>query len=137
MIVYIDMVADLFHPGHIGLFMQVKGLYPGCDIFVGLMSDKEAREYKRPPILSLLERTIMLESCRYVSKVLPAAPMPITREFIEENGIDLVIHGDDISESSRNYWYGEAIKLNKYKEIPYTHGLSTTDIINRIGHTDN
>lgn len=60
------------------------------------------------------------------------APMPITKKFISNNNIDLVIHGNDIKEDSKNYWYKIPIELNIYKEIEYSDCISTSDIINRI-----
>lgn len=130
--IYVDMIADLFHPGHINLFRQIKSLYPNCYIYVGLMSDEEAKEYKRLPILNIYERFTMVSSCKYVNKTFLNAPMPITEQFIDDNKIDLVIHGDDITEESKNYWYKNAINRGIYKEIPYTKDISTSDIIDRI-----
>ena len=126
MIVYVDMVADLFHPGHINFFKQIKEQYPHCKLYVGLMSDKEATVYKRKPILNSEERKTMVESCRFVDCVFPDAPMPITRDFI---------HGDDISDAHRNYWYKIPVEMGIYKEIPYTSSISTSQIIERIKNT--
>ena len=96
------------------------------------MSDKEAEKYKRKPILNIDERYIMVSACKYVSKVFINAPMPITLEFIQTNKIDIVIHADDISDSSRKYWYRIPIELNIYTELEYTKGVSTSEIIRRI-----
>lgn len=130
--IYIDMVADLFHPGHIGFIKLIKKEYPNSNITVGLMSDLEATKYKRKPVLNINERTIMLESCKYISNVIPDAPMPITKEFIDNNKIDFVIHGDDISNEQRYHWYNIPISMGIYKEVSYTNSISTTDIIDRI-----
>ena len=131
-IVYVDMVADLFHAGHISFLNRVKSLYPSSKIYVGLMSDEQAEGYKRRPILNIRERSISVAACRLVDKVFENAPMPVTREFIKAHGIDEVIHGDDISEESRRYWYGEPISMGIYREVSYTDGISTSDIISRI-----
>ena len=131
-IVYVDMVADLFHVGHILFLSQIKNLYPDSKIYVGLMSDQQAHTYKRLPIQNITERAIMVKACRYVDEVFENAPMPITREFIMGHNINQVIHGDDISETSRQYWYREAIAMSIYSEIPYTPNISTSDIIARI-----
>ena len=131
-IVYVDMVADLFHSGHIKFFQKIFDVYPGCKLYVGLMSDDEATIYKRKPILNIKDRAIIVEACKYVDKVFVDAPMPITKEFIDTNNIDMVIHGDDISEKSRKYWYKVPIELNIYDEVKYTKECSTTAIINRI-----
>ncbi|VVU94777.1 Cytidylyltransferase-like [seawater metagenome] len=136
MIVYVDMVADLFHSGHITFFKKIKKIYPDSNLYVGLMSDEDATHYKRKPILNINERKTCVEACRYVEKVFVNAPMPITKNFILENKIEYVIHGDDIKEASRNYWYKIPLEMKIYKEIEYTQGTSTTDIINRITNTE-
>jgi cytidyltransferase-like protein len=130
--VYVDMVADLFHPGHINFLRQVKALYPAGRLMVGLMSDVQASGYKRSPILNLRERQEAVSACRYVDGVIDPAIMPITEEFIKRHQITRVIHGNDISAESRKYWYQVAIDLGIYQEIAYTPGISTTDIIRRV-----
>jgi len=132
MIIYADMVADLFHPGHICFFKKILKKYPNCKLYVGLMSDKEAERYKREPILNIEERHTMVSSCKYVDKVFKNAPMPITLEFIQMEKIDKVIHANDISEASRKYWYRIPIELGIYDELEYTKGISTSDIIKRV-----
>lgn len=131
-VVYVDMVADLFHAGHVSFLGKVKSLYPDSKIYVGLMSDDQAEHYKRKPITTITERSIIVAACRFVDQVFSNAPMPVTRDFICKNNIDLVLHGDDISEKSRQYWYRDPIEMGIYKEIPYTQGISTSDIILRI-----
>jgi cytidyltransferase-like protein len=132
MIIYVDMAGDLFHPGHISFFCKIIKLYPDRILYVGLMADDEAEKYKRKPIFNINERVCCIESCKYVNKVFPNAPMPVTKDFIKNNNIDLVIHGDDIKEDSRKYWYKIPIQLKIYKEVEYSNSISTSDIIKRI-----
>ena len=96
------------------------------------MADEQATGYKRQPILNIKKRSTVIGECKLVDKVFENAPMPVTGEFIKENSIDLVIHADDMSKESKNYWYSEPIKLGIYREVPYTKGISTSDIISRI-----
>lgn len=73
MIVYADMVGDLFHLGHIKLLQRVKAL--GNILIVGVNKDKDVESYKRTPTLTLEERTQVIQACRYVDKVIsPATP---------------------------------------------------------------
>tara|TARA_B100001250_G_C19067106_1_gene472679 strand:- start:28 stop:435 length:408 start_codon:yes stop_codon:yes gene_type:complete len=132
MIVYADMVADLFHSGHINFFKKIIDKYPNCKLYIGLMSDNEAKEYKRLPYLNIDERYISVSTCRYVDKVFKNAVMPITSDFIKKNKIDKVIHANDISTESKKFWYKIPLELNIYDEVEYTTDISTTDIINRI-----
>ena len=136
MIIYVDMVADLFHAGHIKFFKKILDKYPNSKLYVGLMSDNEAEEYKRKPILNIQERSFAVSSCKYVTKVFENAPMPITNQFIIENKIEKVIHANDISKESKNYWYKVPLDLKIYEEVDYTNGISTSDIINRIKNSD-
>lgn len=130
-IVYVDMVADLFHYGHVEFLKKAKAY--GDYLIVGLMSDEDTASYKRIPILTLEERVKSVQGCKYVDEVIPAAPLRITAKFIKENNIDLVIRGDDFDSKTIEYYYGEAIKLGKFKTVPYTPTISTTNIITRIG----
>lgn len=132
LIVYADMVGDLFHAGHIKFFLQIKEKYPDSKLYIGLMNDQEASVYKRIPILNINERTIMMQYCSLVDKVIPNAPMPITKEFIQENKIDIVMHSNDTTPEYINTWYKVPFDMGIYVEVEYTKGISTTDIINRI-----
>jgi ethanolamine-phosphate cytidylyltransferase/choline-phosphate cytidylyltransferase len=131
-IVYTDMVADLFHAGHIQFLEKIKNKFPDHLIYVGLMADEQAEGYKRKPVLTIDERFIGVNSCKLVSKVIKNAPMPVTEDFITKHNIAAVIHADDISNKSREYWYKIPINLGIYYEIEYSSGISTTDIIKRI-----
>ena len=56
-----------------------------------------------------------------------------TKEFIEKNNIDLVIHAHNIEEEEKyNFMYKEVIKLGKFKRIDYHKGISTTNIKQKI-----
>ncbi len=79
------------------------------------------------------ERIGIIESCKYVDKVIPNAPLVITKEYLEDNNIDLVIHAHNEDEEEKyNFMYSEIIKLGKFKRIDYHEGISTTTIKQRI-----
>ena len=128
--VYADIVGDLFHFGHVRFLKRAREC--GDRLVVGVTSDADVEAYKRTPIFSMIERVEMIQACRYVDEVIPAAPAPVTEEFLVKHAIDLVIHGDDFNEESMNYWYSIPIRLGKFRMISYTEGISTTEIINRI-----
>ncbi len=52
--VYADMMADLFHYGHIEFLRQARTL--GDYLLVGIHSDEEVEAHKRRPVLTLDER---------------------------------------------------------------------------------
>ena len=130
-VVYVDMIADLFHYGHVLFLQKAKSL--GDYLIVGIQDDEFTTNYKRKPILTLDERCNVVESCKYVDKVIRGAPTPITMEFLNENEINLVCHAHDISEHDKyKIYYEVPINLGIFKRLDYTNSISTTDIINRI-----
>jgi glycerol-3-phosphate cytidylyltransferase len=129
-VVFVNMVADLFHAGHVAFLKQAK--QHGDVLIVGLHSDELASKYKRKPICNIDERKTVVEACKYVNKVICNTPLNIDREFINKHKIDLVIHGDDFDAEKINHFYGDIIDLNKFVTVPYTQGISTSEIIKRI-----
>ncbi len=128
--VYVDVVGDLFHAGHVQFFKNARAL--GDYLIVGIHDDAEVVDYKRQPILSMEERRIAIEACRYVDEVIVNTPLRMTEEWIEKYKIDLVVHGDDFSEENKNAHYAVPVRLGIFKTIPYTKGISTSDLIERI-----
>lgn len=129
--IYTDIVGDLFHYGHINLLKKLKEEFGGI-VIVGVMSDDLVESYKRVPVLNLEERVQLVIGCKYVDEVIPAAEAPITENFIKKHSIDLVVRGDDMSPESVEYWYKTPISLGIFKTVPYTPGVSTSQIIKRI-----
>ncbi len=52
--VYVDMVGDLFHAGHVAFLREARS--HGDWLVVGVLSDETAASYKRRPIMTLAER---------------------------------------------------------------------------------
>ncbi len=128
--VYADMVADLFHYGHMAFLRQARAL--GDYLIVGICADEDLLDYKRQPILSMAERVASVAGCRYVDDVLPNAPMRVDRAWIAKHKIDLVVHGDDFSEAQLADFYQVPIEMGIFRKVPYTPHISTSDIIRRI-----
>jgi len=128
--VYVDIVGDLFHAGHVEFFKKARSF--GDYLIVGVLADDVVQGYKREPILTLEERVKVIEACKYVDKVIVAPPLRLTSEMIDQYKIDLVVHGDDFNKDLLEDQYGLALKLGIFRTVPYTPGVSTTNIINRI-----
>jgi len=128
--VYVDMVADLFHYGHVNFLRQART--HGDYLLVGVHADETVMSYKRLPIFSMEERVASVEGCRYVDEVIPNAPLTIDRVWIEQHNIDLIVHGDDISSEKEGGWYKIPIEMGIYRSVGYTPEISTTEIIARI-----
>jgi len=124
------MVADLFHYGHMNFLKQAKS--HGDFLLVGIHADEAVMVYKRRPIMTMKERVAAVEGCRYVDQLVPNAPIAITREWIEKNNIDLVMHGDDFSSDLERLCYKIPMEMGIYRTIGYTEGISTTEIIARV-----
>ena len=129
-VIYVDMVADLFHTVHVDFLKQASTL--GSKLIVGLNSDKDVESYKRSPIINLRDREAVVRSCRYVDDVIAPCPLVITEEFMRENDIDLVVHAHSDGDSSYNFMYQVPINLEKFLRVDYTDGISTTLIIEKI-----
>ena len=129
--VYVGMSADLLHPGHINLLKQAA---KRGDVVVGLLTDTAIASYKRLPYMSYEQREIVVKSIKGVSKIMPQHSLDYS-ENLEKLKPDFVIHGDDwkegIQKNTRKQvidvlkkWDGELI------EMPYTKGISSTQLIN-------
>jgi len=130
--VYLDMVADLFHVGHINCIRQARNLFQEpVYLIVGVHSDDDVASYKRRPVISEENRYEMVKYCSLVDEVITSAPLTVTKEFLTKNKIDFVIHGDDMSEELRKQ-HSVPLKMKIVKYVPYTKGVSSTFIINKI-----
>lgn len=128
--VYVDMVGDLFHPGHVELLRAAHEL--GDHLVVGVLSDESASTYKRRPIMTLAERVAVIEACRYVDEVIPDAPLRLTQAFLDEHDLALVVHGDDLDVEGAADVYGPAVATGRLRLVPRSSDISTTDLIDRV-----
>ncbi len=145
-VVYVDMVGDLFHAGHVSFLRKAREL--GAEraatrvvndvrLVVGLMGDDAVAAYKRRPVQPLAQRIVVFEACRYVNDVVGDPPMPVTEAFLETHAVDLVVHGDDLSGEELQYWYSVPIAQGRFAVVPYTslvggEPVSTSEIIRRV-----
>jgi cytidyltransferase-like protein len=128
--VYADMVGDLFHHGHVRFLERARKL--GDMLVVGVHSDEVVAEYKRTPVMTMAERIQVIAACQFVDEVIPDAPLRITREFVEEHEIDLVVHGDDLDEEALGMMYGIPRDMGILTLVPYANGISSTAIMERV-----
>jgi ethanolamine-phosphate cytidylyltransferase len=128
--VYVDMVGDLFHAGHVSLLREAR--QHGDWLVVGVLSDDTAASYKRRPIMSLGERVAVIESCRYVDEVIEDSPFQLSEEFLAEHNIAIVVHGDDLSPRDAELVYGPAAAAGKLRYVHRSTEISTTQLIQRV-----
>lgn len=137
--VYVGMSADLIHPGHLNILNEAAKL---GKVTVGLLTDKAIASYKRLPYLEYDQRKVILENLKAVAKVVPQETLDY-RPNLEKLRPDFVVHGDDWKEGVQKDTRQQVLDtLNKWNgklvEIPYTKGISTTQLtkaLNEIGTT--
>lgn len=129
--IYTDGVYDLFHRGHLESFKVIHQLYPNCKLVVGVVSDADCSSYKRKPIINEANRVEILRAIHYIDDIIFPAPLVISQEFIQQHGIDLVVHGFSNPEDKKKQQSFFAIpnQLGIFREIPYWKHTSTSDII--------
>jgi cytidyltransferase-like protein len=130
---YADMCADLLHYGHIEFLKQIFMCKEEGDlIYIGVHSDETIQSYKRTPIFTMKERIRVLESVKYIDKIVPNAPLRITKEFLEEHAIDRVYIPNNRTKEEIQEWLEYPNQCNMIRILTYTPEISTTDIIARI-----
>ena len=87
--VFADMMADLFHFGHVEFLRQARSL--GDYLLVGVCSDEVVEAHKRKPILTMEERMKSVAGCRWVDEVIPNAPWTFDPSWIKKYNIDLSV----------------------------------------------
>ena len=133
---YTDGVYDLFHVGHLNMIEAAK---EHCEyLIVGVHGDDVVEEYKHHrPIICEEERCRIVQALGCVDK----AVINRTRDKMtlwELHHFDVVFIGDD--------WKGTE-RWNRFEKIlaevgvdvvyiPYTKGISTTEIKQKILETD-
>lgn len=128
---YTTGVFDLFHIGHIRLLRSAKEL---CNkLIVGVTTDEAASYKGKTPILSWENRYHTVQACKYVDVVIPQHDVD-KYEAWKRLKYNVLFVGDDWYDTQS--WNEYENKLKKYKVnivyLPYTSGISTTDIINDI-----
>jgi cytidyltransferase-like protein len=129
--VFVAMVADLFHLGHVNYLREARGL--GDHLTVGIVSDRRAASYKRRPILTYPERRPVIEACRYVDAVLELDE-DVTDAFMQAHGFDIRAYAVASEAEEQRYFATIWSRMDRsyFRRIDYTPGISTTDILERI-----
>ncbi|XP_064635092.1 ethanolamine-phosphate cytidylyltransferase-like isoform X3 [Lineus longissimus] len=130
--VYIDGCFDMVHFGHANAIRQAKQL--GDHLTVGVHCDEEITKHKGPPVYTEQERYTLIRAIKWVDEVKEAAPYFCSMELLDENNLDFVAHGDDVTVSAATGVdvYDHMKKSGRYKEFNRTTGVSTTDIVGRM-----
>ena len=128
-IIYLGMSADIIHRGHINLINKASKY---GDIIIGLLTNKAISSYKAEPVLSYKERETVIKNIKKIKKVIPQTTLDYT-ENLKKIKPDFVMHGDDWKKGPQSNVRKKVIKTikmwkGKLIEVPYTDGISSTDI---------
>jgi glycerol-3-phosphate cytidylyltransferase len=110
---------DLLHLGHINLLRRAKEL--GDELIVGLSTDEFNEQKHKQSYLDYEHRKVILESIRFVDRIIPENSWNQKIPDIKNFEIDTFVMGGD--------WEGEFELLKDYCEVIYferTVGISTT-----------
>lgn len=129
-----DGAFDVMHYGHMNAFRLGRSL--GTYLIVGVNSDESIAECKGPPLMNDEERMTMVQGCKFVDEVVPNCPYIMTSEYLDNifqtYDVDYVVHGDDPCIVDGKDVYASAKRLGRYRSIPRTEGVSTTEIVGRM-----
>jgi len=112
---------DLLHWGHINLLKRAREL--GDHLTVAISTDEFNDLKNKKAYHSFDNRKMILESIRYVDKVIPENNWEQKIQDVIDNDIDVFVMGDD--------WKGKFDFLKEYCEViylPRTVGISTSQI---------
>ncbi|MDQ0185713.1 glycerol-3-phosphate cytidylyltransferase [Cytobacillus sp. FSL W7-1323] len=121
---------DLLHWGHINLLKRAKDL--GDHLTVAISSDEFNKIKGKEAYHSFENRKMILESIRYVDKVIAEDNWDQKVQDVINNDIDVFVMGDD--------WEGKFDFLEEYCEVVYlprTVGISTSKIKNDLFEVQN
>lgn len=130
-VIYTKIVGDLFHSGHVNFLKEARNR--GDRLVVHVVDDVRVEIYKRRPVMSQQERIEVVSACRWVDEVVEEGPREITRHFLDTGGYAAYAFGF-ANETERAAKLKDCRDLpnDKIEIIPYTHEISTTQIIHRI-----
>jgi len=133
--IYTGGTFDLFHSGHVAFLRRCAEI---GSVTVSLNTDEFIHAYKgKPPVMSYGEREAVLLACRYVDAVVANVGGDDSTVAIEAVQPDIIIIGSDWAR--RDYYAQMGFDQDWLDErgiglayIPYTQGISTTELKKRI-----
>lgn len=130
-------VFDMFHVGHLNLLERCK---EQCNILiVGICDDDYVHEIKKKePIIEANDRVRIINALKVVDKASLVTIAETDDKFLawKKFKFDVLFSGDDWKNSERyKKTERDFLKLGVSVEyLPYTKGISTTDLKNKISN---
>jgi choline-phosphate cytidylyltransferase len=111
------------------LFQRTAAL--GDEVIVGVHSDEDVASYKRTPNVKHSERCDTVAVCKYVTEVIPNAPLVMDEDFLKKHNIHLVVCSDEYDDPNDRY-YAVPRRLGLLKVLPRTAGISSSELMKII-----
>ena len=121
---------DVIHPGYIHMFDECKNY---CDTLLLLLHEDPSieRSEKIKPILSLTERTMILNSLNQIDRIITYKTESDLYEILKSKKIDVRFLGDDYRDKS---FTGDDLNIPIHY-LDRSHGWSTTKFKKLIAET--
>ncbi len=140
-IVYVGMIADLLHAGHIRVLKEAAKY---GKVIVGLFTGKACGEIDSVPYLDYAQRKEVLDEIKYISEVIPQETASYKNNLLKIKP-DFVVHGDDWKYNYLRKYRQETLEtLEEWNaeliEIPYSSEISDSklkDQMMSLGITNN
>lgn len=125
----------MFHIGHLNILKRAK---ERCDfLIVGVSTDEVVEQNKnKKPIIPFAERSAIVESIKYVDKVVPQERYDIQGkiETVLKYGINVMFVGSDWQGTDKwNKIEEELAKIGcRVEYLPHTDGISSTMLRDKL-----
>jgi len=100
---------DMFHQGHARLLQRLSMM--GSELIVGCSTDAYAASMGSPCLTDYAQRRLMLESCRFVSRVITEQDRDQKYSDIINNNVSVFAMGDD--------WTGQFDQFEDITQVVY------------------
>jgi phosphoenolpyruvate phosphomutase / 2-hydroxyethylphosphonate cytidylyltransferase len=131
--VYVSMIADLLHAGHINILNEAS---KHGDVTVGLLTSVAIDELNDTAYLKYQQRLEVIKSLTMVADVVSQEEASYKANIIKMKP-DYVVHGDDWKDGKQSKYRQEVIELlgewgGELIEVPYSSDISDKNLKNQL-----
>ena len=131
--VYVSLIADLLHAGHINVLERASRY---GNVTVGLLTSTAINELNDTAYLKYQQRADVINSLKMVTRVVPQDGASY-KENLMRLKPDFVVHGDDWKEGEQSKYRQEVIELlsewgGELIEVKYSSDISDKNLKNQL-----